>query len=431
MKIYIETYGCALNRADTGVMKEILKEHGYWITSSEEQADIIVLNTCGVKETTEKKILYKIDKLAKEMKSIVITGCLATDTNRIRKLTRAPIVFPNAVDRIKDAVESSYLGIPDKEYKAGWVKPNYDLYASPNEENVAYIPISEGCTGACTYCFSKFARPKLKSFPEKWVVRQVERAIKNGALEIDITSMDSGAYGMDIGSNLVDLLNHVLDVNGRYMVRLGMINPAHAKRLGKRLIDVYKREHIFKFLHAPVQTGSEKICKDMNRPHTVSDFIETVERFRREIPDITISTDIIVGYPTETEDDFNQTIQLIKKIKPDVVNISRFSTRPYTKAGMLKQMSTEEKKRRSQVLTDVVHKIEEEKNRVYLGKILDVFVMYKQEKNGRVQYIGKTRNYKKVAITGEEKDVGTGSWEKVKIEKTTRTTLFGKLMKLV
>jgi len=423
MRVYFKTYGCTLNKADTQIMKFILMEHGNLIVNSEEDADVIVLNTCGVKETTENKILYSIKKLDQNLSKFVVAGCLSANTKKIRAITNRPIMWPASVDRIVDAVNSAYLGIPNKEFKTKWAKDSRGIV---NAGIITYIPISEGCTSACTYCFSRIARPLLKSYNPKWIVEMVRDAVLNGSREIEITSMDTGAYGIDIGTNLVDLLRMVLSVNGDFKVRVGMINPQHVKKLLKKLVEIYKNPKMFKFLHAPVQTGSEKVCGEMNRPHTVQDFVNIVRTFREEIPNITISTDIIVAYPTETEKDFENTLNLIRGIKPDVVNISRYSIRPGTKSSQIKQPTTQVKKDRSRRLSRLVKRIEGEVNRKYLGKDLNVIILSRKQYAGKNQYVCRSNNYKQVILETDDM-LKIGSHIKINVYDISSTTLFGSI----
>jgi len=169
----------------------------------------------------------------------------------------------------------------------------------------------------------------------------MEEGIAKGAVEVQLTSMDSGAYGIDLKTNLAELLKQILAMKENFKLRLGMINPNHAKRLKVAIADAMEDKRIYKFIHIPVQSGSEKICKAMNRDHTVNDFVELVNYFRTRFPDVLIATDIIVGYPGESEEDFQATCQLLQTTRPTLVNISKFSPRARTKAQKMKQLPTQ------------------------------------------------------------------------------------------
>ncbi len=224
--------------------------------------------------------------------------------------------------------------------------------------------------------------------------------------------MDTGAYGIDQGTNLVKLLKCINGIDGNFLVRVGMINPEHASKMKKELADMMENGKLFRFLHVPVQSGSEKVCREMGRKHTVKDFEKIVSFFREKLPDITIATDIIVGYPTETKRDFQKTIRLVEKIKPDVVNLSKFTPRRGTRAAKMKQLPTKVIKERSRKMTGIIRRVCAEKNREYVGRILDVLVTEKGK--------GRTKNYKQVAFENAE----LGSWIKVKIKDANHSSLF-------
>jgi len=207
--------------------------------------------------------------------------------------------------------------------------------------------------GDCSFCITKLAKGNLQSFPKEDIINEIKKRIEEGYKRINLTSTDNGCYGLDINTSLVSLLKNITEIPGDFKIRIGMINPNYAKLYLNDLIKIYKSDKIIKFLHIPVQSGSNKILKDMNRKYKVQDFINVVSKFRKNILGINISTDIIVGYPTESEEDFEETLNLVKKIKPEVLNISKFTSRPGTKASRLKQLKTEEIKRRSVILTNL------------------------------------------------------------------------------
>ena len=209
------------------------------------------------------------------------------------------------------------------------------------------------CLGDCSFCITKLAKGNLQSFPKEDIINEIKKRIEEGYKRINLTSTDNGCYGLDINTSLVSLLKNITEIPGDFKIRIGMINPNYAKLYLNDLIKIYKSDKIIKFLHIPVQSGSNKILKDMNRKYKVQDFINVVSKFRKNILGINISTDIIVGYPTESEEDFEETLNLVKKIKPEVLNISKFTSRPGTKASRLKQLKTEEIKRRSVILTNL------------------------------------------------------------------------------
>jgi len=415
-RVYIETYGCTLNRADTDLISGLLQSKGYLITGSESSADVVIFNTCTVKSATENKTLYRLKNIRKPL---VVAGCMAVNENKIRKTApHASIVFPSSLKNIDKAVLAVLKKKP-KTFSSSEFKHDIPrIFTAP----ILRIPIEDGCTGNCYFCQTKLARPILRSYPMKTIVRWVEEGIEKGAKEIQITGMDSGAYGLDLGTNLIELLQYVLSVEGDFKVRLGMINPQHVLKMEKQLLEIFKNEKMYKFLHIPVQTGSEKVCKDMNRPHKAKDFLEIVKSFRKKFPEMSIATDIIVGYPTETENDFQKTKKLLIKSELDVVNVSKFSVRDGTPAKLLKQIDTKIVKRRSVELTKLVKKLTSKRNKKFIGKVYQILITEKQR-----DYTGRNNNYKQVVVKDFKGKLGDSV--KVKIKEANHGSLIAYLYK--
>jgi len=414
-KVYFDVYGCTLNQADADIMKAIVKKK-YKITKKPSDADVTVFVTCTVKGSTENKIMEKIKRTKKPH---VIAGCLYVNEERIRRELKNPVVLgPYAISRINDAVEAALAK------KEVWMTEDSDADITAREytKPILRIQIQQGCVGNCFFCQTKLARKYLKSYRPKILRLWMEEGIKRGAREIDITGMDSGAYGLDIGLTLPQLLSELLSIKGDYRIRLGMINPQHLNRFGDEIIRLMKNKKFYKFIHMPVQSGSEKVCKEMNRPHTVADFKRWAKKFRKEIPDVTIATDIIVGYPTETKKDFEMTLKLLREVKPDVVNLSKFTLRPGTKAVLFKQLPTEEIKRRSEIAAEIIKNIATEKNKKLIGKKMNVLIT---EKGKGKTMKGRTDNYKQVVVSGRCK---LGDFVKVKIKDANHGSLFGEVI---
>ncbi len=441
VRIYLETYGCTLNQSDSDVIKKTLEKAGHQIVPSESFSDVVVLNTCTVKGATENKIIERIKSLNKK-KPLVIAGCLSVNEKLLKKIApNSPIVGTSSISSISDAIEDALQG-QGKIYKSREDKTNLDRsFSGP----IIRIPICEGCTSNCYFCQTKLARPFLFSYAPKTIIRWIEDGLKQGAREVQLTAMDSGVYGLEISKTstsfrtehrsngldlkigLVELLHYICEIDGKFFVRLGMINPYHAKRLGNFLADALMNDKMYKFLHLPVQTGSERVCKEMNRQHNVNDFIQVVEAMRKRIPEITIATDIIVGYPTEREKDFEETLQLVRRIKPDIVNISKFSPRDGTVAKNMKQLPTQVLAKRSRELTKLVKETSAKKNLELIGKTFEVIITEKQQKhylkNMVESFTGRTRFYKQVVIRNFKGKLG--DLVKVKIEDANHGSLFG------
>jgi len=424
-RVYIETYGCSANKSDSEIMMGILTEAGFEIVNSIDLADIAIINTCIVKTPTAKRMERRIREIYSSNKPLIVAGCMTkAEPERIEKLAaKTSIITPDAVEKIVDAVKRTLNGekvIVDSEKREKVLLPKI-----PFNKIVSIVQISSGCLSACTFCETRIARGILKSYRPSSIIERIKEDVKYGFKEFWITSQDNACYGFDIGTNLAELLNAIVKIEGNFFLRVGMMNPAHLIRkrdLLENLIQVFKNEKIFKFVHLPVQSGSNKVLKDMNRGHSIEEFLEVVDLFKKEIPEITVSTDIIVGYPTETEEDFEKTINLLKTLEPDVVNISRFFIRPKTPAEKLKRLPIEIVNERSKKAHELVREITLKKNKKYLGKSLEVFVDEIGKDNS---YIGRTMNYKPVVIKTDE-DI-LGKVVKVEIVDAKSNFLIGKI----
>ncbi len=417
--IAIETYGCTMNQADSDTLEAILTGLGYRVLGrgGTDGADVLILNTCTVKGPTENRILARIKKLESLGKKLVVAGCMAANAERLRRLTDSPIVWPGALHRIGDAVEDALCG-QATEYRGISPKDGLPFILT---KPIMRLAIAEGCTGMCAYCQTKLARPGLRSMGPQAVLSRVKEGVRQGAKEVQITAMDTGAYGLDIQTDLPSLLRCVNGMENDFMVRLGMINPDHALRMKDALLGEFKGPKMYKFLHIPVQSGSERVVKDMGRKHTVADFESVVADFRRNIPGMTVATDVIVGYPTESEDDFQDTVELLRRVKPDVTNLSKFSPRPGTRAKGLKQLDTREIKRRSLEASALVRRICTESNRVMVGRAFDVLITEKKR-----DFKGRTPGYRQVVVKGFEGELGQRL--KMRIIRANHNSLFGEVV---
>lgn len=390
--VFTRTWGCTLNQSDSDAMRALLERQGWRFATSEARADIVILNTCTVKGATENKILAHLRKLAANGKPIVVAGCLSANAGKIRKVApHAPIVEAGATMCISKALECA-LKKQGALFSGFWNKT-----ALPRAHSglIARIPIQEGCASRCAFCQTKIARPRLFSYPPTAVLRMVEEAVASGAKEIQLTGMDTGAYGLENGNDLVSLLRQVVKARGHFRVRLGMINPQHAKRMQQGLLGVFKNRKMFKFLHIPVQTGSEKVCREMRRMHTVSDFEKVVRAFREEIPEITIATDVIVGYPTESDADYELTLRMLGRVRPDIVNLSKFTPRDGTEAKKLRQLDSGIIKRRAVQAHRLIRRITRENAQEFLGRQMRALIV-EEGKGGQVK--GRTGNYRQVVL---------------------------------
>ena len=418
MKVYFETYGCAKNRADTEIMKNLVrKKHEL---SDLESSDVLVINTCAVKLTTENKILYRIKELSKKDKKIVVAGCMAeTLEDKLKKINQnLSFINPQAVHRINDLLE---LLKTQKSAKIFEKRPENKLkYHESPKSVIDIIPISEGCLNSCSYCITKLARKNLVSFPREFVIKAIRNSVKNNVKEFWLSSEDTGCYGFDLKYTLADLLKEVSQIKGNFRVRVGMMNPNHVIKILEPLMESYDSEKIYKFLHIPVQSGSDNVLKDMIRNYTVKDFKAILHKFRKKYPKITIATDIIAGFPTETEKDFKKTIKLLKKTKPDIVNLSRYSPRPGTLAKKLyHEIDSKIVKERTRKLSKLIKEISYKQNKKWGNWAGEVLVSEK----GKGETM-QARNYAYKPVVLEKGKLG--SFLCAKITEVHTTYLRGK-----
>jgi MiaB-like tRNA modifying enzyme len=413
-KIYIKTYGCALNKSDSELMAGLLEKAKFGITKDIEEAFIVIINTCTVKGPTETKFFNYLEKIKEKYpyKKIIITGCISqTDPEKLEGYSLlGTSQITNIVQLVEETIHDNPIAMLTKE-----TLPRLNLLKIRTSPVIEIIPICEGCLGSpCTYCKVKSARGKLRSYPKEEIIKQAKQAIKDRIPEIWITAQDTGCYGKDINSNLPELLKEIIQLPSSFKIRLGMLNPNHVISFLDELIEIYKSDKIFKFLHIPVQSGNNEILKAMKRKYTAEQFKEIIDKFKKEIPEITIATDIICGFPGETEEQFYDSLELIKQIKPAVLNISRFWPRPKTKAAeMENQIHGNETKRRSSLMTDIFHNIARMQNERWLGWQGEVLI---DEKGKDETWIGRNFAYKPVIVEGNYK---LGDTLNVKIKKVT------------
>jgi MiaB-like tRNA modifying enzyme len=369
-KVWLEAYGCSASMADSEMIAGFLKSAGYEIAQSRKEGSLNLIVTCSVKDTTEHKMVHRIKQLSKTGKPLVVAGCLPkADRALVESLnSTASLMGPDLIDRSADVVASALSGgrlVALSDSKTDKINvPKVRINPA-----VSIVEIASGCLSECTFCQTKLAKGDLHSYRVGDIVRQVRQDVADGCREVWLTSTDSGCYGLDMESDLAELLQACCQVDGDFKVRIGMLNPQYMPGMLERMVDVFaKNDKMFRFVHMPVQSGSESILRKMKRGHTARVFSDAVRAFRERMPDFTISTDIIVGFPGETEDDFEKTLDLLRETEPDVVNISRYSARPGTEAAHSKgRVKTEVAKDRSRRATALARRIAKKRNSEWQG----------------------------------------------------------------
>jgi MiaB-like tRNA modifying enzyme len=385
MKFYLETYGCKLNEADSEVVLD------------ENDADFIILNTCGVIDKTEKKIIDRTKYFQRQGKKVFWSGCLPLITKN--NVSNGSIGTNNLFDIEKVIINEENFLFKDKVDKSCLC----DL--KKRKEGIsATVAISDGCLGNCSYCGSRFARKELFSFSKENILKEIVLALKTKK-EILLTSQGLATYGLDKGKQeLVDLLSDILNIDNNFRLRLGMMSPKFTKNIINDLVELYQDEKLYKFLHLPIQSGDSNLLKEMHRGYDIEDILDIVNKFRSIERDTILATDIIVGHPKETEEAFQNTVNLINKIKPDVLHVFRYSKREGTEDSKLKELDSKIKKERSRILVELFHKYNLEKNKEFIGKEFEVLILeddnLSRTNSGRAVVVknGKAGELKKVKI---------------------------------
>jgi MiaB-like tRNA modifying enzyme len=411
VRVYFETYGCTMNQGDTEIMRGIAAEK-HEIVEDPDECDVAVINSCGVVQRTENKVVRRKKLLMKMGKKVLIAGCLPRINFSAVKNSDG-VLSPGSIGLIGEALDTLSRGGKFANLSSHPLE-KIQLPRDRKKGVIAVMPISEGCLGRCSYCATKNARGRLKSFQPEGIVREVREALARGYREIQLTAQDTAAYGVDIGERLPDLLHRIMELEGEFRVRVGMMNPETALPIYRELMKCFSGSKVYKFLHLPVQTGDDALLEDMCRNYAVKDFTWMAKNFKKHGG--TLSTDIIVGYPGEDDDSFMRTYKLVEEIRPDILNIKRFSPRTGTKAAKLKDMPDRLKKERSRELSRLHRKIGLEENRRFIGKKLLVLTT---ERGKKECMLGRTNSYKQVVLHGGE----LGEFKRIKIRDATSTYL--------
>ena len=423
MKVYIDSYGCTFNKADGQIMAGILLENEIDIVDSVEEADVIIINTCYVKLPTENKVIYRIQKLQKNFpdKKIVVSGCMVEiDPEKLEAIgPNCSWIGPHQLNKSADVVSAAYCGEIIRE--TGFSKESKVCVPKVTGDSLIHIiQICEGCLGACTFCCTRFARGPLNSYPIEDIVREAREAIENGACEIQLTAQDTAAFGRDSGEKLSNLIKEVANLDGDFRVRVGMMHPKSILNDVDEIIDAIKHPKVYNFIHLPIQSGSDKVLSEMRRGHTIGQYLDIVSKFKSAIPDLTLAVDVIVGYPTETDEDFDMTVDLLETVRPSLIHLSKYQHRKGAISSSLKVIPHDVMKKRSKFLSEIKSKITENENRELVGSYQNVLVIEKGSKGG---FIAKTDSYIPVIVD----DAELGTFVRVKIIEATSTYLKSEL----
>jgi threonylcarbamoyladenosine tRNA methylthiotransferase CDKAL1 len=434
MKVYLESFGCSASQASAEIMKAGVERFGHELLSPSNagKAEVYICNSCTVKYTTEQKILYKIRNMGERGIQVIVSGCMPEVQleDILHANPEAHILGVNAVSRLGELLslieQRKKAGLPEGKHLELRTSEPLGFLNVPRERsnpNIHICQISQGCNFACSYCIVKHARGKLRSFPPEEILEDIRSAVADGCREIWLTSQDDSQYGMDTGIRLPELLRMISEIPGDFKVRVGMMNPFSVAPILDDLVDAFDSDKIFKLLHLPIQSASHSVLKKMNRLHKMDVLDEIITKFRSRFEDLSLFTDIIVGFCDESDEDFEETIEWVKKYRPEKINISRYSPRPHTKAFSFRNLDSRISVQRSHELHKVCEQIKLKSKQEMIGWKGRVFVS-KYTEIGDV--LTRTDSYRPVVVSGS--GLKPGEYAEVEITGAKPGYFLGKIV---
>ncbi|XP_029446615.1 threonylcarbamoyladenosine tRNA methylthiotransferase [Rhinatrema bivittatum] len=400
-KIWVRTWGCSHNNSDGEYMAGQLAAYGYKITESPEEADLWLLNSCTVKSPAEDHFRNSVRKAQDEHKKVVLAGCVPQAQPRQEYMKGLSIIGVQQIDRVVEVVEETIKGHSvrllgqkkDNGKRLGGAR--LDLPKIRKNPLIEIISINTGCLNACTYCKTKHARGDLASYPIDELVDRAKQSFQEGVCEIWLTSEDTGAYGRDIGTDLPTLLWKLVEAipEGAFL-RLGMTNPPYILEHLEEMAKILNHPRVYAFLHIPVQSASDSVLMDMKREYCVADFRRVVDFLKERVPGITIATDIICGFPGETDEDFQETMRLVEEYRFPSLFINQFYPRPGTPAARIAQVPAHVKKQRTKMLSQLFHSYNPYNHKI--GEKQQVLVT--EESFDSRYYVAHNRFYEQVLV---------------------------------
>ncbi|MDW7999252.1 MAG: tRNA (N(6)-L-threonylcarbamoyladenosine(37)-C(2))-methylthiotransferase MtaB [Thermodesulfovibrio sp.] len=411
MKVCFITYGCKVNQAETQKLEKSLRERGYTVTTIPEEASIWIINTCAVTQKAEIQSRQIINKAKKLGKKAFVTGCYV-EFCKVENSENLKI-FPNhKKDNIINAFERLY-------------KDETLRISEKISRHRAIVKIQDGCNQYCSYCIVPYLRGKPKSYDIEKILDEIKDYERSGIKEIILSGINIGLYGIDYNEkiNLNELIKIILKKTSDLRIRLSSIEVNH---INQEFLEIISDRRICKHLHIPLQHGSDRILNLMNRKYNVFQYSQILERIFKLYPDISIGTDIIVGFPSETEEDFKKTLQLIEKTGFSYLHVFTYSRRPLTKASEMTEHVPEKiKKYRANSLIEVGKRKKLEYIKKFIGSQLEVLI--ENKKNGF--FSGTSENYIKCFIDNKKEPIIAGNIYKVNVKNTVGEYVFASLIK--
>ena len=441
MKIYIKTYGCQMNERDSEACAGMLVQQGHSIVDTEEEADVLIFNTCSVRELAERKALGKIGIMKKLKKLnpgliIGVMGCMAQNLGEelLKKLPHIDfLIGTGQLHKLPDMLRS----VADERHQAALLEESPEVltgmathFHGREDPMFAFVAITRGCNRYCSYCIVPYVRGREISRDIPDVVQEVEELVKSGVREIMLLGQNVAAFGLNGDTNpppegvspFADLLVELNKIAGLKRIRFTSPYPSY---FNDKLIDaIASLPKVCHNLHLPLQSGSNRILKKMNRHYTSEQYLTIVNKLKSRIPDITFSTDVIVGFPDETEDDFNATRDLMNVVDYDNAFIFKYSPREGTPAAkMPDQIPLEIKEKRNDILLKDLAVRSERQNRELVGSMQEVLIEGPSKRNPE-RWSGRASNAKMVIFTPEP-GMKIGDIARIKIHRATKASLFG------
>ncbi|MFA7561552.1 MAG: tRNA (N6-isopentenyl adenosine(37)-C2)-methylthiotransferase MiaB [Candidatus Izemoplasmatales bacterium] len=437
-KYLIQTHGCQANEADTEVIQGLLEEQGFVKTKIIEEADLVLINTCAIRENAENKVFGELGRLKSFKKInpnmiIVVSGCMPQEEEVVERIMKkykhVDLIF--GTHNINRFIE--YLDYVMKERK-----PLIEVYSKEGDivedlpqlrENrfKAWVNIMFGCDEFCTYCIVPYTRGKERSRRKEYIIKEVENLIKRGYKEITLLGQNVNSYGLDFTDEVYQFSDLLEDL-GKLPIERIRFTTSHPKDFNDKVIDcIAKYPNIMPYIHLPVQSGSDSVLKKMNRKYTKAQYLDLVDRIYAKVPNVSLTTDIIVGFPTETKEDFEETLDLVKKAKFEGAYTFIYSPRKGTPAAKYENdVTPEEAKRRLYILNDLVNEGYLRGNKRFEGKTVKVLVEGYSKTNKDV-LSGYTENNKLVNFNGPDSLIG--KIVEVKVVKSKTWSLDGEIVK--
>ena len=428
-KVYIETYGCQMNLADTELVQGILINHGYELTEKTDDADIVLLNTCSIREKAEERIYGRLGnfKNVKNSNSNLVVGILGCMAERLRKdLIKEKkivdlIVGPDEYRRLPELIDVAINGGKGIGVQLSKTETYDDLIPYREDGLQAWISVMRGCDKFCTFWVVPFTRGRERSRSLKSIIKEIENLSSRGFREVTLLGQNVNSYS-DIENDFADLLAACAGVDPLVRIRF---TTSHPQDLSEKLLQtISDHNNICNYIHLPVQSGSNRILKAMNRTYTIEHYLSLIEKAREIIPKVSFSTDIISGFPTETYEDHLMTLDILREVRYDGAYMFKYSPREGTKAYKIKDDVSEKiKVKRLQEIIDIQQQISFEKNQEQIGT--DEIILIEGFSKKSNDYLAGRTDGNKVVIIPADKKIETGSYVKVKINRATSGTLFG------